>query len=201
MVGHVLSQGPHTYHTFPPSPSARGASGGVRERGGIGFGRSGLSRRGGSRRYGLVAGGRASGARLTRCWADPSQRSDQGPPPPGFGAQEGAFVRANALGVGGRRRTAATSAEARGQGPRAPRGRSGSARLKAGRLPSSSLPVHVRPDASTDQASRSPRGPRMLLDPKPRAEAAAGTQAHARKRNSRGASPEWERSVARSATG
>jgi hypothetical protein len=36
-------------------------------------------------------GGRASGARLTRCWADPSQWSDQGPPPPGFGAQEGAF--------------------------------------------------------------------------------------------------------------
>jgi len=32
---------------------------------------------------GSVAGGRASGARLTRCWADRSQRSDQGPPPVG----------------------------------------------------------------------------------------------------------------------
>src|SRR5215208_729396 len=39
--------------------------------------------------------------------------------------------------------------------------------------------AHVRPDASTDQASRSPRGPRMLFRSTPRAEAAAGTKARA----------------------
>src|SRR5215213_6330726 len=61
------------------------------------------------------------------------------------------------------------SAEARGQGPRAPRGRSGSALPPGGSPSFLILPVHVRPDASTDQASRSPRGPRMLFRSTPRA--------------------------------
>ena len=104
---------------------------------------------------GSVAGGRASGARLTRCWADRSQRSDQGPPP--VGARRGkarhpawaavspvpakSRVRANALKAlaAGDGRPPQVP-KSRGQGPRAPRGRSGSAQPQAGRLPSSSSP-------------------------------------------------------------
>ncbi len=138
-----------------------------------------------SRRFaalGSVAGGRASGARLTRCWADPSQRSDQGPPPPGFGAQEGAFpgilaaaspvpVKTGSVRTHLRRWRPATDGrhKCRSAGPGT---KSAAREVWFGSAPGGSpsfliLPVHVRPDASTDQASRSPRGPRMLLDHRP----------------------------------
>ena len=69
-----------------------GASGGVRERGGIGFWRR-LSRRGGSRRYGLVAGGsrkrRSVDAVLGRSLATVGPGSSAGRSPTRKGASPG----------------------------------------------------------------------------------------------------------------
>jgi hypothetical protein len=120
---------------------------------------------------GVGGGGRASGRRLTRCWADRSQRSDQGPPPVGARREKarhpawaavspvpacrGCARALKALAAGDGWPPQVPKREARDQERRA----GGLVRLAPGGSPSFLLlPVHVRPDASTDQASRSPRG-------------------------------------------
>jgi hypothetical protein len=144
-----------------------------------------------------VAGGRASGARLTRCWADRSQRSDQGPPPPGFGAQEGAFpgILAAASPVPASRRVRANALKAlaagNGRPPQMPKRGARDQERRAGGLVRLAMRrvaflPHPYPctSARTRARTRPPaplKGPRMLLRSAPRAEAAAGTKARAQR--------------------